>query len=467
MSFDPTFTTLGLDPAVLRSAAAAGYTVPTPVQMQTIPPALEGKDVLASSQTGSGKTAAFLLPALHRLALAQREAGRPNRGASPRVLVLAPTRELALQVQKAAFEFSREVRGVRTAALVGGTPYGLQLRALREGADIVVATPGRLIDHLKRGSLDLSQIELLVLDEADRMLDMGFIDDIETIVSKTPPTRQTMLFSATLDGIVGKLAQKHTRSPLRVQVAASVADEASIAQSQLHADGFGHKGRLLDALLRDVSLTQALVFTATKKSAEDLSLKLIGQGFPAAALHGDMQQSERNRTLHLLRNGRIRVLVATDVAARGIDIAGITHVINFDVPRQAEDYVHRIGRTGRAGRSGAAITFVAPEEHGQMKSIERFTGQSIQVMTLPGLEPTVAPRRASPGRPAATRWRSAARPAFKGANNERRPSTRGGYDGKSDDSRGYGSTPTSGADRKQGAGGRPKDARRSFGDARS
>jgi superfamily II DNA/RNA helicase len=392
-----TFDSLGLDAAVLRSAADAGYTEPTPVQAEAIPAALAGRDLLVSSQTGSGKTAAFLLPALHRLAQS-RASGAPRRGGAPRVLVLAPTRELALQVQKAAFDFSRALRGVRTAAIVGGAAYGLQLKALRDGADIVVATPGRLIDHIERGRLDLSKVEVLVLDEADRMLDMGFVDDIEAIVAKTPATRQTLLFSATLEGVVGNLARRMTRDPERIQVDAPRARHESIEQSQLHADGFQHKGRLLDALLRDTALGQAIVFTSTKRSADDLASTLVDRRFTAAALHGDMTQRDRNRTLRDLRDGRLRVLVATDVAARGIDVAGITHVINFDLPRQAEDYVHRIGRTGRAGRNGIAISFVGPEEHRQMKNIERFTGLQVRVDTLPGLEPTVRPRRPEPAK---------------------------------------------------------------------
>jgi superfamily II DNA/RNA helicase len=401
------FPALGLDAAVLRAVGDAGYTEPTAIQAQTIPAAIAGQDILASSQTGSGKTAAFLLPALHRLAAAS-EGNRFARTRTPRILVLAPTRELAQQVQSVAFQLSRAVRGVRTAALVGGASYGAQIRALREGADIVVATPGRLLDHLERG-LDLSRIEMLVLDEADRMLDMGFVDDIEAIVARTPQTRQTLLFSATLDGVVGKLAQKLTRSPLRVQVATPVARAAAIAQSQLHADGWAHKGRLLDALLRDTALEQAIVFTATKRSADDLAETLLGQRFAAAALHGDMQQRDRNRTLERLRDQRLRVLVATDVAARGIDVATITHVINFDLPRQAEDYVHRIGRTGRAGRTGTAISFVAPDEHGRMRMIERFTGQQVSVHTLPGLEPSVRPARPA-ARPGARRPGGGGRP---------------------------------------------------------
>ncbi len=392
-----TFDSLGLDPAVLRSAADAGYTEPTAVQAEAIPAALAGRDLLVSSQTGSGKTAAFLLPALHRLALARAKAP-PRRGAPPSVLVLAPTRELALQVQKAAFDFSRALRGVRTAAIVGGAAYGLQLKALRDGADIVVATPGRLIDHIERGRLDLSKIEVLVLDEADRMLDMGFVDDIEAIVAKTPATRQTLLFSATMEGVVGNLARRMTRDPERIEVDTARTRHESIEQSQLHADGFQHKGRLLDALLRDASLGQAIVFTSTKRSADDLASQLVDRSFTAAALHGDMTQRDRTRTLRDLRDGRVRVLVATDVAARGIDVAGITHVINFDLPKQAEDYVHRIGRTGRAGRTGTAISFVGPEEHRQMKNIERFTGLQVRVDTLPGLEPTARPRRPEPAK---------------------------------------------------------------------
>jgi superfamily II DNA/RNA helicase len=393
------FSTLGLHASLLETLAALGYSEPTAVQRAAIPAVLAGTDLLVSSQTGSGKTAAFTLPALQRL-LAVPAAGaapaggdvRRARGPGPRILVLTPTRELALQVQKAAHGYGAGQR-LRTACLVGGMPYGLQLKQLGKPVDIVIATPGRLKDHLDRGRIDLARLEVLVLDEADRMLDMGFVDDIEAIIARTPAGRQTLLFSATLEGVVGRLAQRVTRDAQRIDIAASPARALKIEQRALFADDLSHKTRLLDALLRDTEIEQALVFTATKRSAEDLSGALRAQGFSAGALHGDMRQHERNFTLQRLRDGRMRVLVATDVAARGIDVPGISHVINFDAPRQAEDYVHRIGRTGRAGRTGVAVTLLAHREKHLVRTIERYTGNALRVAVIPGLEPTARPER--------------------------------------------------------------------------
>ena len=376
------FADLGLNPIVLKCLETTGYTEPTEVQRQAVPAALAGQDLLVSSHTGSGKTAAFLLPSLHKLA---EPSTLPGNG--PRLLVLCPTRELALQVQKQAAIYGAGIRKLRTVCLVGGAPFGPQFQALRQNPEVMIATPGRLIDHIERGRIDFSRLEVLVLDEADRMLDMGFVEDIEHIVASLPETRQTLLFSATLDGMVGRIAAEMTRSPQRIEVATKEEHKANIDQRLLFTDDVGHKHRLLDVLLRDVDLTQAVVFTATKKSAEELSETLLEQGFAAAALHGDMPQHKRNRTLQRLRDGQTRVLVATDVAARGIDVAGISHVINFDPPRQAEDYVHRIGRTGRAGRSGTAVTFVHGRERGLVRDIERYTGQAVRVDVIPGLEP--------------------------------------------------------------------------------
>ncbi|OFZ68748.1 MAG: RNA helicase [Betaproteobacteria bacterium RBG_16_58_11] len=391
------FANLGLNPSLLKTITSSGYTEPTAVQVAAIPAALAGHDLLVSSHTGSGKTAAFLLPSLQRISAAS---SKPGKG--PRVLVLTPTRELAQQVEKAAWTYGAEMNRLRTAVLVGGSPYALQLKKLKDPVDIVVATPGRLMDHMQSGRIDFSRLEVLVLDEADRMLDMGFIDDIQTIVASTPETRQTLLFSATLDGVVGNLARKLTRNPQRIEVATPVQHEARIDQRLLFADNFSHKNKLLDALLRDTDLNQALIFTATKRGAEELAESLFEQGFAVDALHGDMQQSKRNRTLQRLRDGRTRVLVATDVAARGIDVAGISHVINFDLPRQAEDYVHRIGRTGRAGRTGSAITLVNHSEKRLVRDIERYTSQTIRIDVIAGLEPT--PRADKPA--------TARRPSF-------------------------------------------------------
>jgi superfamily II DNA/RNA helicase len=382
------FSDLGLQPFILKALDNAGYQEPTPVQSQAIPPALEGADLLVSSQTGSGKTAAFLLPSLQRLMDPATGAGN-----GPRIVIITPTRELALQVQKAAETYGHGLRRLRTVCLVGGSPYAEQLRKLGQKVDIVVATPGRLMDHLERGRLDFARLEVLVLDEADRMLDMGFIDDIESIVGRMPTTRQTMLFSATLEGVVGKLAGRVTRDPQRIEVAPPPRQEAAIEQRLLFADNMGHKMRLLEVLLADESLNQAIVFTSTKRTAEELSDNLCENGEKAASLHGDMRQSQRNRTLQRVREGRTRVLVATDVAARGLDVAGISHVINFDAPRQAEDYVHRIGRTGRAGRSGVAITLAARGDSRLIRAIETYTGQSIFVEVIPGLEPAARAKK--------------------------------------------------------------------------
>ena len=402
-----TFQSLGLADELIKAVEQTGYTIPTPVQMQAIPAAISGSDLLVSSHTGSGKTAAFTLPSLHKLI-----DRRPVPGAGPRVLVLTPTRELAQQVEKAVQTYGKALRWLNTACLVGGAPFFAQVKQLQRPVDVVVATPGRLLDHLNRRKIKLSDVEVLILDEADRMLDMGFAEDIDAIVAATPAQRQTLLFSATLDGVVGRMAERMTRNPQRIEIEVAKEDRGQIEQRLMFADDMGHKSRLLEALLGHDGLQQAVVFTATKRSADELSLSLQEKGFSAAALHGDMHQTQRNRTLDRLRQGRIGVLVATDVAARGIDVAGISHVINFDPPRQAEDYVHRIGRTGRAGRDGIAITLSGPRETGLIRAIERFTGDRLEVHTIPGMEPS--PRKPSGPRPA-------------GAGNGRRFGNGGGY----------------------------------------
>ena len=376
------FSTLGLDSSLLTTLAALGYAAPTPVQREAIPAVLAGGDLLVSSQTGSGKTAAFVLPALQRL----QQPAATAAGNGPRVLVLAPTRELAMQVQKAIHGYAAGQK-LRSALLVGGMPFGLQLQQVRKPVDIAVATPGRLKDHLQRRSVSLAAVELLVLDEADRMLDMGFQEDIDWIVAQVPARRQTLLFSATLDGVVGRLARRVTKDAKRISVGNSIVNKPDITQHALFADNAAHKARLLDSLLRDTDIDQALVFTATKRGAEEVYLALTGSGFAAGALHGDMHQKERSRTLQRLRERRMRVLVATDVAARGIDVPGINLVVNYDAPRQAQDYVHRIGRTGRAGRAGVAVTFLARGERHLVRSLARDTGNAMSVMVIPGLEP--------------------------------------------------------------------------------
>ncbi|HEY9461293.1 MAG TPA: DEAD/DEAH box helicase, partial [Paralcaligenes sp.] len=375
------FEALGLAPALLSAVEKAGFTKPTNVQEAAIPKALAGLDLMVSSQTGSGKTAAFMLPALNRIA------STPNKGSGVQVLVLTPTRELAMQITDATRVYGAHLKDLRTATVVGGMPYAAQLKALSRRVDVLVATPGRLIDHLNSRRVNLSTVHTLVLDEADRMLDMGFIEDIETIVSRTPDDRQTLLFSATLDHTITRLASKMMRDPLQIEVSGHKQPNTSITQTLLYADDNGHKMRLLDHLLRDTTLDQAIIFTATKRGADDLADKLSERGFSAAALHGDMNQRQRTRTLGLLQRHQLQILVATDVASRGIDVQSISHAINYDLPMQPEDYTHRIGRTGRAGHSGLAFTLAVHSERGKIRRIEQFIGRPIPIHVVEGLEP--------------------------------------------------------------------------------
>ena len=401
-----TFAALGLNPAILKALADAGYTEPTAVQAQAIPAALAGRDLMVSSQTGSGKTAAFMLPAIQKFATADAPANRPGptpnqerqsararnerprfQAAQPKMLVLTPTRELALQVTAATEKYGAQVRHLKVVSILGGMPYPKQMALLSRNPEILVATPGRLIDHMESGKIDFSQLQILVLDEADRMLDMGFVEDIEKIVAATPVSRQTLLFSATLDGLVGRMAQKITKDALVIKLAGATARHQNIEQRMHFVDDLSHKNRLLDYLLRDVNIDQAVVFTATKRDADSIAERLNVAGFSAAALHGDMHQVARNRTLSAMRAGQVRVLVATDVAARGIDVPAISHVFNYDLPKSPEDYVHRIGRTGRAGRNGLAISLVNHAENMNVRNIERFTKQQIPVDVIAGYEP--------------------------------------------------------------------------------
>ncbi|WP_397532571.1 DEAD/DEAH box helicase [Roseateles sp.] len=402
MSFD----TLGLNEALLRAVKDSGYETATEVQAAAIPPALAGKDLMVSSRTGSGKTASFILPALEKVLLARGDnSKRREKGKiyGPKVLVLAPTRELAMQVSKAAQTYGRHIPGLKVATVLGGMPYALQLRQLGGPLDILIATPGRLLDHLSSGKCVLENVEMLVLDEADRMLDMGFIDDINTVAAATPATRQTVMYSATFAGHVGRLAQDLLRDPQRIDIASHTDAHENITQRLHWADNPHHKDQLLEAILAERDLDQAVVFTSTQRDADWLAERLHEIGHQVAPLHGGMPQGKRNRVLMALRRRELRVLVATDVAARGIDVPTITHVINYGLPMKAEDYVHRIGRTGRAGREGLAITLATRDDVSMIRRIQQFTTQQIPVAQIAGLEPKTQEPRIFPPRPAGER----------------------------------------------------------------
>ena len=393
MSKDVTFESLNLHPSILRAIEESGYTTATPIQAQAIPEVMAGHDLMASAQTGTGKTAAFALPALNLLATPHESKSR-----GPRILVLVPTRELAAQVNEAARKYGKFIRA-RTVSIVGGMPYPLQNKLLSQPLDILVATPGRLIDHMERGRIDMSRLQMLILDEADRMLDMGFMPDVERICAALPAERQTLLFSATLDGNIGRIAHQILRNPKTIQVASQTQKHENIEQRLHFVDDMTHKNKLLEHLLIAPEVNQVIVFTSTKRHADLLAEDLYAAGHKTAALHGDMTQGARNRTLTKLRHGDVKVLVATDVAARGIDVAGITHVINYDLPKFAEDYVHRIGRTGRAGNTGIAISFASNMDRHQVRKIEQFTGQRLEPSVIAGFEPKrAAPRTDGPSR---------------------------------------------------------------------
>ncbi len=384
------FESLGLNEALNRAVADAGYASATEVQAQAIPPALAGRDLMVSASTGSGKTASFILPALQRVLAARADASkRREKGVvyGPRVLVLCPTRELAIQVAKAADTYGRHVPGLRVATVVGGVPYAAQIKALRGPLDILISTPGRLLDHLQTGKAVIENVEMLVLDEADRMLDMGFIDDIQTVADHVPAARQTVMYSATFAGHVGTLARTLMRDAQRVAVASHTDTHANIEQRLHWADDGAHKNALLDHILTERAMEQALVFTSTQRDADWLADRLADMGHAVASLHGGHPQGRRNRVLQGLRTRHLRVLVATDVAARGIDVPSISHVINYGLPMKAEDYVHRIGRTGRAGRNGLAVTLAERMDAGMIRRIQHFTTQPIPVATIGGLEP--------------------------------------------------------------------------------
>ncbi|MGB4673985.1 MAG: DEAD/DEAH box helicase [Azovibrio sp.] len=368
------FAQLGLSEAVLKALLDVGYETPSPIQAQCIPVLQEGKDLIGMAQTGTGKTAAFAIPILNRLDLGN---------ATPQALVLTPTRELAIQVAEAFVRYAKHIPGFHVLPIYGGQSYGIQLKQLARGAHVIVGTPGRIMDHLERNSLSLSGLKTLVLDEADEMLRMGFIDDVEWILKHTPAERQTALFSATMPDAIRRVAQNYLRDPREVKIKSATQTVAAIRQCYWQVSGM-HK---LDALTRilevEEGLDAAIIFVRTKLATEELAQKLEARGYSAAALNGDMNQQARERAIEQLKSGSLDIIIATDVAARGIDVPRVSHVINYDIPYDAEAYVHRIGRTGRAGRTGTAILFVAPREMRMLRTIERVTRQPIEHLVLP------------------------------------------------------------------------------------
>jgi superfamily II DNA/RNA helicase len=367
------FSDLPLNPLIHKALEACGYTAPTPIQAKAIPVVLAGKDLVACAQTGTGKTAAFVLPALNYLA--EQE---PIQ--KPRILILTPTRELATQINTAASKYGKFMR-YNIVSLVGGMSYDPQIRDLKRGADIIVATPGRLIDHMENKRVDLSHVDMLILDEADRMLDMGFIDDVEIIAGQTPKTRQTLMFSATVDKKLVTIVRRLLKDPVQIDLSVQSIDAPKIKQTLYKAKNMHHKSRMLKHFLNDENIYKAIIFSATKSNADRLAQELRDDGFAAAPLHGDLRQNVRNRTIEALRRGKIQFLVATDVAARGLDISDITHVINYDLPKFSEDYVHRIGRTGRAGKTGEAISFFTNTDMRNLQSIERYIGKRLTIQS--------------------------------------------------------------------------------------
>lgn len=368
-----TFADLGLHPSILAALTAVGYEEPSPIQAQAIPMILAGHDMIGQAQTGTGKTAAFALPILSKIDPAKRE---------PQALILAPTRELALQVATAFETYSKQLTGVSVVAVYGGAPMGPQLKSLRMGAQIIVATPGRLVDHLSRNDQLLKTIRHLVLDEADEMLKLGFMDDLEVIFQAMPESRQSVLFSATLPHSIRAIAEKHLREPKHVKIAAKTQTVSRIEQAHLmiHAD---QKINAVTRLLEVEEFDALIAFVRTKQATLDLAAALEAKGYKAAALNGDIAQNQRERVIDSLKDGRLDIVVATDVAARGIDVPRITHVLNVDMPYDPESYVHRIGRTGRAGRDGRALLLVTPRERRMLQVIERVTGQKVGEVKLP------------------------------------------------------------------------------------
>lgn len=378
-----TFDGLGIDDRVRQALDDVGYETPSPIQAATIPPLMQGNDVVGLAQTGTGKTAAFAIPILSRLDTSARK---------PQALILAPTRELALQVSEAFGKYSSHMPDVKVLPIYGGQSYTVQLSGLRRGAQVIVGTPGRVIDHLDKGTLDISELEFLVLDEADEMLTMGFAEDVERILSDTPDSKQVALFSATMPKAIGRLAKKYLKNPTEIAVESKTATAQNITQKYLQVS---HQ-RKVDALTRVLEVEDfdgMIVFVRTKQATEELAERLRARGFSAVAINGDLAQAQRERTINQLKNSTIDILVATDVAARGLDVDRISHVVNYDIPHDTESYVHRIGRTGRAGRSGTALLFLTPRERHLLRSIERATRQTLTEIDLPSVEDVNAQRK--------------------------------------------------------------------------
>ncbi|KAF0814086.1 ATP-dependent RNA helicase RhlE [Andreprevotia sp. IGB-42] len=464
------FVLLGLSEELAEDVARQGISTPTPIQAHAIPIILEGHDLLASAQTGTGKTAAFLLPAIHKLA---KPATHHSRG--PRVLVLTPTRELADQVAKVATQFVRRMPRCKVVSVVGGVPYPVQHKQLAQPFEVLVATPGRLMDLMRGGRIDFRRLELLVLDEADRMLDMGFIDDINTIVAELPVERQTALFSATLSETIQRFALPMMRDPKKVELAATGNPTDSVEQSIHFADGYEHKQKLTEALIKAAPGTQAIVFTATKVDADSVADYLRMQSIRADALHGDLQQRVRTKVLNRLRHSEIDVIVATDVAARGIDVAGIGLVINFDLPKFAEDYVHRIGRTGRAGREGRAISLVGKNDFHLLTKIRRRYNIAPATLAVEGLEARFNPNDRAPREGGGGGYRGnrdGNRGGFGGGNRDgggyrgnRDGQSRGGFGGDRPQGNGYQGARPEG--QRDGGSFKPREDRGGFGGERS
>ena len=375
------FETFNFTPAINKAITESGYKDPTEIQKKSIPEILLNKHILASAQTGTGKTAAFVLPILELLLQDK------NKVRGPRVLIVSPTRELANQITDSVKKYARYTN-INSATVVGGMSYKLQNKLLSKPLDILIATPGRLLDLFKQGKIKFKDTKIMVLDEADKMLDMGFVPDIRKIFNATTKQQQMLMFSATLDNSVSKIASEFLTNPLTISIKPDTKGHSNIQQSLYYVDNQLHKQNLLKHFLADTNLNQAIIFTATKRQADKLTDDLYHSDFKTAALHGDMSQGARTKTINRFKRNEIKVLVATDLASRGIDVKDITHVFNYDMPRFAEDYIHRFGRTGRANKKGLALSFVSPTDREHLRKIERFTGMKIETKVIAGMEPT-------------------------------------------------------------------------------